>query len=137
MYPGLRSVPTQPHRIRIPGQPIHNSEADGARLRYLQPQVIVNARHRMIMLMNNEMMALVMLIPLVKFHELGIGETWAWRGESSNPSEMLGKEFQVVFDLYFSCFYGGKVWQMRFFNFGSTLRMRFSMLPELSWMPGR
>lgn len=72
MHPSLCSIPAQPHRVRVSRQPIHNRKADGARLRYLQPQIIVHTGHGVIMLMNNKVMTMVMLISLVKIYQIKI-----------------------------------------------------------------
>ncbi len=71
MHPRLRRIPAQSPTIRIPRHPIHNRPANRTRLIDLQPQIIMQTRHRMIVLMYDEMPAVGVLISSVEILERG------------------------------------------------------------------
>lgn len=70
MHPRLHRHPAPPHRIRIPRHPKRNREADRTRLGKLQPQIIVHARDRVVVLVDHEMVSVRVVVPLVQLPEV-------------------------------------------------------------------
>ena len=58
MHPRLRSVPAHPRlTVRVPRQSVHDGPADGAGAVDLQPEVVVQTRYRVIVLVDDEVSA--------------------------------------------------------------------------------
>ncbi|KXH45576.1 ATPase [Colletotrichum nymphaeae SA-01] len=57
MHPRLRRIPIQPLGVRVPGQPVHHRPAHAARRVHLQPEVVVRARDRVVVLVHHKVRA--------------------------------------------------------------------------------
>lgn len=68
-----------PLRRRIARKAIRDCKTDCASVRELQPQIVVDSSHRMVVLMDHEMRAMAMLIPFVEVTEGVHGYSWAVR----------------------------------------------------------
>lgn len=58
MYPGLGGITVQPHAIGVTRQAVHDGPADAAGLVDLQTEVIVGARDRVVVLVDDEVRTL-------------------------------------------------------------------------------
>ena len=70
MNPRLSSIPAHPQRIRIPRDPIHDGKTNRTGLGKLQAEIIVDARHRMVMLVDHEMVTLSVAVAFVQLDEV-------------------------------------------------------------------
>lgn len=68
MHPRLRGIPVHPPTIWIPRQSIHDGPTDRARLGYLQPQIVVRPRDRVVVLVDDEVVAVRVLVAEVEVH---------------------------------------------------------------------
>lgn len=103
MNSGLGGISVQTPGIGVAGQAIHYGKTDTAGSIDLQTQVIMGARHRVVVLMNDKVVSIRAFIAVVEVKPAGMSQTrrggW-WPRVGCN---FLAEECHMVVNLRYAC----------------------------------